>query len=212
MRLILLGPPGAGKGTQAEFITATYSIPHISTGDILRQNVKEGTELGKQAKTYMDRGDLVPDALIFDMVEDRFAQPDTVNGFLLDGFPRNETQAQTLDTMLQRKGQAIDAVILIQAEKQLLIERAVGRRVCRNCGATYHLVNRPSAKGTHCEKCDTELYHRPDDVEETIKNRIEVYESQTQPLIEYYTRQGKIVSVDGTKPVAEVSNAIRQAL
>lgn len=212
MRLILLGPPGAGKGTQAEFITAAYSIPHISTGDILRQNVKEGTELGKQAKTYMDRGDLVPDALIFDMVEDRFAQPDTVNGFLLDGFPRNETQAQTLDTMLQRKGQSIDAVILIQADKQLLIERAVGRRVCRNCGATYHLVNRPSAKGTHCEKCDTELYHRPDDVEETIKNRIEVYESQTQPLIEYYTRQGKIVSVDGTKPVAEVSNAIRQAL
>ncbi|HRC79795.1 MAG TPA: adenylate kinase [Sedimentibacter sp.] len=212
MRAILLGPPGAGKGTQAETIVKEFSIPHISTGDIFRKNIKEGTPLGKKAMEYMDQGKLVPDDLTVELVKDRLLKDDCKNGFLLDGFPRTIYQADALEDFLKEIGQSLDYVINISVRKELLIERAVGRRLCKNCGQAYHMsFNKPLKEGV-CDKCGGELIQRKDDTKETVENRINVYREQTEPLIDYYTKKGIIVNIDGEKPIAQVSQDIIAAL
>lgn len=198
MNLVLLGPPGAGKGTQATKIIEKYGIPHISTGDIFRSNIKEGTPLGKKAKEYMDKGELVPDSLVIEIATDRLDRDDCREGFLLDGFPRTVTQAKALDDHLAVKDKKIDHVLDIKVEKEELISRLTGRRVCRNCGATYHAVNIPPKEEGICDICGGELYQRADDNRETVENRIEVYKSQTAPLINYYEKQGNIKHFDGS--------------
>ncbi len=204
MRLVLLGPPGAGKGTQAAGIIKNYSIPHISTGDIFRKNIKENTELGQEAKKYMDQGLLVPDELVVKIVKDRLMEDDCKEGFLLDGFPRTVAQADSLDTELKEMGISLDSVINIVVPAEALIQRAVGRRICKSCGATYHVeFNKPAVEGK-CDVCGGELFQRDDDNEETVSKRIEVYNEQTQPLIDYYTDKGIIFNVDGLKPIDDV--------
>ncbi|WP_409229007.1 adenylate kinase [Gudongella sp. SC589] len=204
MRLVLLGPPGAGKGTQASAIVEKYNIPHISTGDIFRANIKEGTALGQEAKAYMDKGLLVPDELVVSIVKDRLLKDDCKEGFLLDGFPRTVKQAEALDSELDKMGIKLDRVININADPEILIERAVGRRICRECGATYHVkYNPPKVEGV-CDKDGGELYQRDDDTEETVTTRINVYMEQTEPLIDYYKNQGLLLDVDGTKKIDEV--------
>jgi len=208
MRTILLGPPGAGKGTQAETIVNEFAIPHISTGDIFRSNIKEGTTLGKKAKEYMDQGLLVPDELTVELVKDRLLNDDCANGFLLDGFPRTIVQADALEEALNSMGQKLDYVVNIEVNTDLLINRAVGRRVCKDCGQTYHMTfNKPSKEGI-CDKCGGELLQRKDDTEETVSKRISVYQEQTQPLIEYYSNKGILINVNGEKPIAEVGKDI----
>lgn len=212
MRIVLLGPPGAGKGTQASAIVKKYNIPHISTGDIFRANIKEGTALGVQAKGYMDKGLLVPDELVVSIVKDRLTKEDCKNGFLLDGFPRTVNQAEALDVELTAMGIKLDRVVNIEADSQILIERAIGRRICKECGATYHIkFNPPKFEGL-CDNDKTPLFQRDDDIEETVATRIKVYESQTQPLIDYYDKKGLILNVDGIKPIDEVFNVIVKAL
>lgn len=212
MRLVLLGPPGAGKGTQASAIVKKYNIPHISTGDIFRANIKEGTELGKKAKEYMDKGLLVPDELVVDLVKDRLNQKDCGEGFLLDGFPRTVKQAEALDAELLSMGIGLDKVINIDADSKILIERAIGRRVCKECGATYHIkFNPPKSEGI-CDNDNMALFQRDDDVEETVATRINVYFEQTQPLIDYYAQKGLILNIDGTKPIDEIFETIVEAL
>ncbi len=212
MRLILLGPPGAGKGTQAEFIIDNFDIPHISTGDIFRKNIKEGTELGTRAKSFMDQGKLVPDSLVVEIVEDRLKESDCKNGFLLDGFPRTVVQAEELDKVLEAMSVDLDAVINIKVNPEMLVARAIGRRICRNCGATYHVVNNPPKQEGVCDKCGGELYQRSDDVEETVKNRINVYIEETSPLIQYYDKRGKLVDIEGEQEIHAVSQDIVKAL
>ncbi len=204
MRLILLGPPGAGKGTQAAGIVEKYSIPHISTGDIFRKNIKEGTELGRKAKEYMNQGQLVPDSLTVSLVEDRLKQEDAQNGFLLDGFPRNVYQAEALDKVLAEKGEEITCVVNIQVDQSILVGRAVGRRICKDCGSTYHIEFNPSKSEGVCDKCAGSLYQRDDDNEETVSKRIKVYIDETSPLVDYYSKSGKIANIDGQQDIEKV--------
>lgn len=212
MKLILLGPPGAGKGTQAANIVNEYKAVHISTGDIFRKNIKENTELGKKAKEYMEKGLLVPDELVVELVADRLKQDDVKDGFLLDGFPRTVNQAEALDKVLESLNGKIDKVINIEVDKSKLVERAVGRRICRDCGATYHISFNPSKAEGRCDVCEGELYQRADDVEETVEKRIQVYLDETQPLIDYYTKSGAIVTIDGDQDINKVFEDIRLAL
>ncbi|NMB07870.1 MAG: adenylate kinase [Tissierellia bacterium] len=199
MRLILLGPPGAGKGTQASAIVEKYNIPHISTGDIFRENIKKGTELGEKAKEYMDKGLLVPDELVISIVEDRLQQEDCKNGFLLDGFPRTLNQGEALDEVLSKMGLNLNRVVNLDVGKEILIERAIGRRICKDCGEVFHIKFNPSKKEGVCDNCGGKLYQRDDDTVETVEKRIEVYHKQTEPLIDYYNKKGLILNVDGSK-------------
>lgn len=204
MRIVLLGAPGAGKGTQGEKLVKKYHIPHISTGDIFRAAIKEGTVLGKQAKEFIDKGELVPDALVVGIVRERLQQPDCSDGFLLDGFPRTVGQAEALDKVLAELGAPLTAVISVDVEMGELLERLTGRRVCRACGATYHIkFNQPQVRNV-CDKCGGELHQRADDTVETVKQRLEVYRRQTEPLIAYYREKSQLFSVDGSKEIAEV--------
>lgn len=212
MRLVLLGPPGAGKGTQAAYIVEKFNIPHISTGDIFRKNVKEGTELGKKAKAYMDKGELVPDEVVVAIVEDRLKEDDCKDGFLLDGFPRTVTQAENLDIVLDKMNVAINKVININVNKDVLVERASGRRVCRNCGATYHIIFKPTKAENVCDICGGEVYQRSDDAEATVSKRIEVYIQETQPLIKYYENKGSLVTINGEQDMDHVCKDIISAL
>lgn len=212
MKVILLGPPGAGKGTQAVRISEEFKIPHISTGDIFRQNIKGNTELGKLAKGYIDKGLLVPDEVTNKIVQDRLVKEDCKNGFLLDGYPRNVSQAEELDGFLQDQGSVLNYVINIFVEREILIDRITGRRVCPNCGSTYHVKNTPPKVENICDKCGAELIQRTDDNIESVLKRLEVYDSETKPLIEYYEKRNILVDIDGSKPVNEVFDKIRVLL
>lgn len=197
MNLILLGPPGAGKGTQATRIVEKYKVPHISTGDIFRENIKNNTPLGQKAQEYMNKGELVPDQLVVDIALDRLGKDDCKNGFLLDGFPRTVFQADALDKFLKDKGKGIDLVINIEVEDKMLIERLDARRVCPTCAATYNVIGMPPKKEGICDKCNDTLIQRKDDKKETVGNRIKVYHEQTSPLIDYYKGKGLIKDFDG---------------
>jgi len=212
LRLVLLGPPGAGKGTQASAIVSKYSIPHISTGDIFRANIKNGTELGKQVEAYMKKGLLVPDELVVSIVKDRLTKEDCKEGFLLDGFPRTVNQAEALDKELKDMNLKLDRVINIEVGKEILIERAIGRRICKNCGATYHVKFSPPKVENTCDKCGGELYQRDDHKAETVEKRIEVYQEQTKPLIDYYKEKDLLLNIDGTKSIEEIFNDIVASL
>mgnify|MGYP002534129415 FL=1 len=212
MNLILLGPPGAGKGTQAVGICERYGIPHISTGDIFRANIKNGTELGMEAKKYMDQGLLVPDELTVRILLDRVAQDDCKNGYVLDGFPRTIPQAEVLDSELTKLGDHIDYAINVDVPDENIVKRMSGRRACLTCGATYHIEHVPPKKEGICDVCGSELVLRDDDKPETVKNRLNVYHEQTQPLIDFYTEKGVLKTVDGTVPMEEVFAAITAIL
>ena len=204
MKIIMLGAPGAGKGTQAKMIAEKYSLPHISTGDIFRANIKNGTELGMEAKSYMDKGQLVPDELTVKILLDRVAKDDCKNGYVLDGFPRTIPQAKVLEDALNKTGEKIDYAINVDVPDENIIKRMSGRRACVNCGATYHIVNVPPKKEGICDICGAALIQRDDDKPETVKNRLKVYHEQTQPLIDYYEKAGVLKTVDGTKDRDEV--------
>ena len=208
MKIIMLGAPGAGKGTQAKNIAANYNIPHISTGDIFRMNIKNGTELGKKAKTYMDQGLLVPDELVVDLVVDRLNQDDCKNGCVLDGFPRTIPQAEALDKALEAMGQKVDFAIDVNVPDENIVNRMGGRRACVGCGATYHLVYAPTKVEGVCDVCGKDLILRDDDKPETVTKRLNVYHEQTKPLIDYYTNAGIIKTVDGTVDINDVFAAI----
>jgi adenylate kinase len=210
--LILLGPPGAGKGTQATRIVADYGIPHISTGDILRAAVKNQTQMGLEAKKYMDAGELVPDSVVIGIVKDRLQEPDTARGFLMDGFPRTIPQAEALDTALGGLGRAVTKTLVLLVDEDLLIRRLTGRRVCRSCQAPFHVMfNQPKKEGV-CDLCGGELYQRDDDTEATVRNRLEVYRNQTEPLIGYYDRAGVVARIDGAQAPEKTYEDIRAAL
>ncbi len=208
MKIIMLGAPGAGKGTQAKMIADKYGIPHVSTGDIFRANIKEGTDLGKEAKSYMDKGLLVPDELTVKILLDRVAKDDCKNGYVLDGFPRTIPQAEVLDKALSEMNDAIDFAIDVDVPDENIIKRMSGRRACLACGATYHIEHIPPKKEGICDRCGKELVLRDDDKPETVKNRLSVYHEQTQPLIDFYTKKGVLKTVDGTVDMKEVFAAI----
>ena len=212
MKIIMLGAPGAGKGTQAKKIAAKYDIPHISTGDIFRANIKNGTELGKKAKTYMDQGLLVPDELVVDLVVDRVNQEDCQKGYVLDGFPRTIPQAESLDRALANMDQKMDYAINVEVPDENIIRRMSGRRACVDCGATYHIVYAAPKKEGVCDKCQGSLILRDDDKPETVEKRLHVYHEQTQPLIEYYTQAGILKNVDGTVDIDVVFDAVTKIL
>lgn len=211
MNLIIMGAPGAGKGTQASKLVAKYKIPQISTGDMFRAAVKEGTPLGKRAQEYMTAGKLVPDEVTIGIVRERLAKSDCAEGFILDGFPRTVEQADALKKILDEQGRQLDCVLNIAVPAEYLIERAVGRRICKKCGATYHVKFNPP-KGDKCDECGGELYQRADDNAETMKTRLESYEKSTRPLIDYYKASGLYVEVDGTQTISAVETAIARAL
>lgn len=208
MKIIMLGAPGAGKGTQAKMLASKYEIPHISTGDIFRANIKNGTELGKKAKEYMDQGLLVPDELTVDLVIDRITKEDCKNGYILDGFPRTIPQAEALDAALVKLGEKLDYAVDVDVPDESIVSRMSGRRACTGCGATYHVVFNPSEKGDNCQVCGEPLILRDDDKPETVQKRLDVYHDQTQPLIDYYKKQGILNTVDGTRKMDEVFAAI----
>ncbi len=212
MKIIMLGAPGAGKGTQAKMLADKYMIPHISTGDIFRANIKNGTELGQKAKTYMDQGLLVPDELVCDLVVDRVQQDDCAKGYILDGFPRTIPQAEALDAALANIGAKIDYAVNVEVPDENIVNRMSGRRACVACGATYHIVYNPTKVEGVCDRCEKELILRDDDKPETVTKRLNVYHEQTQPLIDYYTKQGSLVEVDGTMSMDDVFNAIVKIL
>lgn len=210
MKIVLLGPPGAGKGTQGVVLSRNYNIAHISTGDILREAVKNGTALGKKAKSYMDKGELVPDEVVTGIVVERLAKEDTKKGFILDGFPRTLKQAKDLDVELKRIASSIDMVLYFEIPEAIAIDRLTGRRVCKICGANYHIKNIPTKKEGICDKCGGEIYQRPDDTIATVKNRLKVYEDQTRPLIEYYTKKGTLKKVSGALDVNDLFKELCQ--
>lgn len=208
MKLVLLGPPGAGKGTQAENIVKKYGVVHISTGDIFRKNLKENTPLGLKAKEYMDKGLLVPDDVTVAMVAERLSENDCKKGYMLDGFPRTILQAEALDGILKAKNEKLDCALVIEADYSALTERIVGRRICKNCAATYHVAYNPPKREGFCDKCGGELYQRNDDKEETVVKRLEEYDEKTAPLIKYYDNKGIVRKVNGQKPIEQVSEDI----
>lgn len=212
MKIVLLGPPGAGKGTQAKSISNRYSIPHISTGDIFRKNISENTPLGIEAKSYMDNGQLVPDEVTINMVKGRLQQDDCKNGYLLDGFPRTVHQAEALDNFLTEREESIDTALLIEVPKEFILERMTGRRVCPSCGASYHIKFNPPANDGKCDLCGSDVIQRKDDTEETVKERLDVYENQTQPLIDFYKNKKQLSVVDGTQAINEVFESICKIL
>lgn len=212
MKLILFGPPGAGKGTQASLISHKYGIPHISTGDMLRKSVREGTDLGKLAKSYMDRGELVPDDVVIGIIKDKITKNGLKKGFMLDGFPRTIPQAEALDKALSQEGLKVEAVISIEVDDEEIVRRISGRRVCEKCGAMYHIAYQPPRNLGFCDKCGGNLYHRDDDSEEVIRKRLQVYRSQTEPLKEYYGKSGILYKVDGMGKVEEVFGRIEKIL
>lgn len=213
MRIVLVGPPGAGKGTQAAYLAQNLSIPHISTGDLFRANISQGTDLGKQAKSYMDVGKLVPDEVTIAMALDRMGQPDAENGFLLDGFPRNVFQAEALDKALKAQGLHLDAVLDLEVDEDEVVKRIAGRRVCRNDSShVFHVTYSPPKKQGVCDECGGELYQRDDDSEETVRTRLEVYHTQTEPIIDHYREQGLVVTISALGKVAEVTERAMAAL
>ncbi|MFD4262969.1 adenylate kinase [Streptomyces sp. NPDC058534] len=213
MRIVLVGPPGAGKGTQATRLAETLHIPHISTGDLFRANISRQTDLGKLAKSYMDAGNLVPDEVTIAMAKDRMEQPDAEGGFLLDGFPRNVSQAEALDELLETEDMKLDAVLDLEAPEAEVVKRIAGRRVCRNNSAhVFHVTYTPPKKEGVCDVCGGELYQRDDDSEETVRKRLEVYHTQTEPIIDYYKAQGLVATIAATGPVDEVTGRALGAL
>lgn len=212
MKIVLLGPPGAGKGTQAKSISNKYNIPHISTGDIFRKNISENTQLGIEAKSYMDKGQLVPDQVTINMVKDRLVQDDCKNGYLLDGFPRTVAQAEALDSFLRDNNDELDMALAINVPNEFILERMTGRRVCPSCGASYHVKFNPPTDGVKCDSCGTEVIQRKDDTEETVNERLCVYSRETEPLIKYYSDNNKLSKVDGTKSIDEVFEGICKIL
>lgn len=212
MNLVLMGLPGAGKGTQAEKIVEKYGIPHISTGDMFRAAMKDETELGLKAKSFMDKGELVPDEVTIGIVEERLAKRDCAEGFLLDGFPRTVAQAQALETILAGLGRKIDYVINVDVNKDILMKRLTGRRICKNCGATYHLEFNPPAEEGKCDRCGGELYQRADDNAETVQNRLDVNLKQTEPLLAFYSEKGYLKNINGQQDINLVFEDIDQLL
>ncbi len=212
MLVILLGPPGAGKGTQAEEIVDRYKLTHISTGDILRASIKKGTSLGKQAKEYLDQGELVPDEVVVNIVKERLKEPDCQSGALLDGFPRTLEQAHQLQQVLEDMGRGLNSVIYIEVGEDELVSRLTGRRICRECGATYHLKFNPPQVRNVCDQCGGELYQREDDSLETVKQRLNVFKEQTEPLVAYYQERGLLDTVDGNQDINEVFREIQEVL
>ncbi|MBK1812543.1 adenylate kinase [Clostridium sp. YIM B02505] len=212
MKIVLLGPPGAGKGTQAKSISNRYSIPHISTGDIFRKNISENTPLGVEAKKYIDDGQLVPDDVTINMVKDRLQQEDCKNGYLLDGFPRTVHQAEALQLFLQDREENLDTSLCIDVPKGFILERMTGRRVCPSCGASYHIRFNPPIVAGRCDVCGSDIIQRKDDAEETVRERLDVYERQTQPLIDFYSNRDMLSVVDGTKAINEVFESICRIL
>jgi adenylate kinase len=213
MRIVLVGPPGAGKGTQAAFLAQNLSIPHISTGDLFRANISRQTELGKLAKSYMDAGNLVPDEVTIAMAKDRMEQPDAEGGFLLDGFPRNVSQAEALDELLETESMQLDAVLDLEVPEDEVVKRIAGRRICRNDSShVFHVTNKQPAKDGVCDVCGGELYQRDDDSEETVRTRLEVYHTQTEPIIDYYKAQGLVVTISALGKVEDVTRRAMEAL
>ena len=212
MRIVLVGPPGAGKGTQAHFIASHLAIPRISTGDIFRYNVSQGTPLGRQAKEYMDRGDLVPDEVTIAMVRDRLSEDDAQPGFLLDGFPRNVPQAETLKKQLMDWDERLTVVLELVVDEDEVVRRLSGRRTCRRCERVWHIMFDPPTRDGICDACGGELFQRDDDREETVRHRLEVYKKQTAPLVSYYADEGILIGIDATGPVEEITERALAAL